>query len=155
MRCARRPVGGAGGAVRFWDSSAIVPLVCAESASTLCRSWLRRDPVMLVWALAATEVVSALARKRREDALPTAVFAASKRRLGKLEQAWNEVAQYDAVRARARRLLETHPLRAADALHLAAALVVVEERPTTLEVVTFDGRLAQAAEKEGFRVLSS
>lgn len=140
--------------MRFWDSSAIVPLVSAEPVSTLCRSWLRRDPVMLVWALAATEVVSGLARKRRDGVLPAAVFSASKHRLARLERAWNEVAQYDAVRARARRLLETHPLRASGSLHLAAALVAVEERPSALELVTFDARLAEAAEKEGFRVLS-
>ena len=141
--------------MRFWDSSAIVPLVCAETASARCRSWLRADPVVLVWALVATEVLSALARKRREGALEPRPFAAGKERLAKLEGAWNEIAHYDAVRARARRLLELHPLRAADALHLAAALVAVEERTASLEIVTFDSRLAEAAEKEGFRVLSA
>jgi predicted nucleic acid-binding protein len=140
--------------MRFWDSSAIVPIVCAESASTKCRTWLRADPIVLVWALAATEVVSALARRRREGTLDGVRFAASKQRLLKLERSWNEVAQYDAVRGRARRLLETHPLRAADALHLAAALVAVEERPANLEFVTFDERLAEAAAKEGFAILS-
>ena len=78
---------------------------------------------------------------------------AAKQRLAKLERAWNEVVRYDAVQARARRLLEAHPLSAADALHLGAALVAVEERPSTLEFVTFDVRLAEAAEKEGFPVL--
>jgi len=139
--------------VRFWDSSAVVPLVCAEPVSARCRSWLRADPVVLVWALAATEVLSALARKRREGALGRVAFADGKERLAGLERAWNEVAHYDAVRARARRLLEVHPLSAADALHLAAALVAVEERTATMEVVTFDRRLAEAAEKEGFGVL--
>jgi len=141
--------------VRFWDSSAVVPLVCAESASGRCRSWLRADPVMLVWALAATEVVSALTRKRREGALERSLFAAAKERLAKLERAWNEVTQYDAVRARARRLLEVHLLSAADALHLAAALIAVEERPAIIEIVTFDQRLREAAEKEGFAVLGA
>lgn len=141
--------------MRFWDSSAIVPLVCAEPASARCRAWLRADPVVLVWALAATEVISALARKRREGALEARLLAAAKQRLATLERAWSEVSQYDAVRARARRLLELHPLRAADALHLAAALVAVEERPSMMEVVTFDGRLAEAAEKEGFAVVSA
>ncbi len=140
--------------MRFWDSSAIVPIVCAESMSTKCRAWLRSDPIILVWALTATEVISALARRRRDGVLDAVRFAASKQRLLKLERAWNEVAQYDAVRGRARRLLETHPLRAADALHLAAALVAVEERPTSLELVTFDERLAEAAAKEGFAILS-
>ena len=139
--------------MRFWDSSAIVPLVCAESVSRACRSWLRADPVMLVWVLAATEVISALSRKRREEALDRDLFAAAKQRLAKLERVWNEVAQIEAVRARARRLLEVHPLRAADALPLAAALVVVEERTDSIQFVTFDNRLAEAAAREGFEVL--
>jgi hypothetical protein len=139
--------------MRFWDSSAIVPVVCAESSSAQCRAWLRSDPIILVWALAATEVVSALARRRRDGVLDAAHFAASKQRLTKLERAWSEVTQYDAVRARARRLLETHSLRAAEALHLAAALVAVEERPASLEFVTFDERLGEAAAKEGFAIL--
>ncbi|MBI1815735.1 MAG: PIN domain-containing protein [Deltaproteobacteria bacterium] len=141
--------------MRFWDSSAIVPLVCAEVSSRTCRSWLRDDPVVLVWALASTEVISALARKRREGRLDRRRFTVAKQRLTKLEQAWNEVIRYDAARARARRLLEVHPLRAADALHLAAALVAIEERTAAIEFVTFDERLAEAAEKEGFRVLSA
>ncbi len=140
--------------MRFWDSSAIVPLVCAESESARCRSWLRTDPVIIVWSLAATEVISALARKRREGNLAQPALATAKRRLAKLEHAWSEVAQLDAVRARARRLLEVHALRAADTLHLAAALVAFEERTTAVEFVTFDTRLAEGAEKEGFGVLS-
>jgi hypothetical protein len=141
--------------MRFWDSSAIIPLVCAEGSSRACRSWLREDPVVLVWTLAATEVISALARKRREARLEQRTFTVAKQRLAKLEQSWNEVIRYDATRTRARRLLEVHPLRAADALHLAAALVAIEERTTAIEFVTFDERLAEAAEKEGFRVLSA
>lgn len=139
--------------MKFWDSSALVPLVCREQESAHCRSWLRADPVVLVWTLTATEVVSALARKRREDAISTSTFNAAKQRLAKLEHGWNEITQIDAVRAKARRLLEVHPLSAADALHLAAALVAVEDRPTHVGFVTFDRRLNEAAEKEGFLVL--
>jgi predicted nucleic acid-binding protein len=139
--------------MRFWDSSALVPLVCRETDSAKCRSWLRADPVVVVWALAATEVISALSRKRREDALSGRTFASAKRRLAKLETAWSEVTYYDAVRARARRLLEVHVLGAADALHLAAALVAVEDRTSHVGFVSFDRRLNEAAEKEGFAVL--
>lgn len=139
--------------MRFWDASALVPLVCREAQSARCRGWLREDPVIVVWALAGTEIVSALARRRRDGAIPAPAFGAAKRRLLQLEGAWNEVANLDAVRARARRLLEAHPLRAADALHLAAALLAVEERPQGLGFVTFDLRLADAAEREGFAVL--
>jgi hypothetical protein len=140
--------------VRFWDSSALVPLICREPPSARCRTWLREDPVLVVWALAGTEIVSALARRRRDGGMTASAFTAAKRRLIRLEAAWNEVADLDAVRARARRLLEAHPLRAADALHLGAALLSAEERPQGLGFVTFDLRLAEAAEREGFAVLS-
>jgi hypothetical protein len=46
--------------------------------------------------------------------------------------------------------LRVHPLRAADALQLAAAFVAAERRPSSLEIVTLDQRLAAAARKEGF-----
>ena len=139
--------------MRFWDSSAVVPLVCAEAASTACRNWLRADPVMLVWALTATEVTSAVARKRRDGTLDRLRATTAKRRLARLEAAWSEVTRWEAVRDRARRLLETHDLRAADALQLAAALVATEERPSGVEFVTFDHRLAEAAGHESFTVL--
>ena len=45
------------------------------------------------------------------------------------------------------------PLRAADALQLAAAFAAAERRPASLEIVTLDDRLANAARKEGFAVL--
>ncbi len=117
--------------------------------------WLKGDEAVLVWVLSATEVISALARRRRDGAMEPAVFQTGKRRLAQLETAWSEVTQVDAVRARARRLLESHPLRAADALQLAAALVAVEERPIAIPFVTFDERLAEAARREGFTVLGA
>ena len=48
------------------------------------------------------------------------------------------------------RFLRVHPLRAADALQLAAAFVAAERRPSSLELVTLDDWLAAAARKEGF-----
>jgi hypothetical protein len=127
-----------------------VPLVCREAESARTRAWLRADPVVVVWCLAATEVVSALARKRREGVLTAARLIDAKRRLAGLEGAWSEVAALDAVRARARRLLEVHALSAADALHLGAALVLVEERTQGVGFVSFDERLREAAAREGF-----
>ena len=51
------------------------------------------------------------------------------------------------------RRLETHPLRAADALQVGAALVAASGDPASLEFVTLDQRQAEAASREGFRVL--
>jgi hypothetical protein len=66
---------------------------------------------------------------------------------------WSEVTAVEAVRRHAERIVELHRLTAADALRLAAALVVAEENPARLDFVVFDQNLAQAAEREGFRVL--
>jgi hypothetical protein len=38
-------------------------------------------------------------------------------------------------------------------LQLAAAFIAAERRPPSLEVVTLDDRLADAARKEGFEVI--
>jgi hypothetical protein len=59
----------------------------------------------------------------------------------------------ELVRRNAERIVETHPVRAADALQIGAALIAAEDNPGALEFVTFDSNLAQAAEREGFRVL--
>ena len=66
---------------------------------------------------------------------------------------WIEI--YDAVAARvhAERIIMEHPLRTADALQLGAALVAADGDPQSLELVTLDRRLGEAARREGFPVL--
>jgi predicted nucleic acid-binding protein len=73
-------------------------------------------------------------------------------RLDALAPSWMQVDPTDEIRESARRLLRVHPLRAADALQLAAAFMVAERRPATLTVVTLDDRVREAAEREGFRI---
>ena len=70
-----------------------------------------------------------------------------------MAQGWHEVDPNDIVRETAARLLRVHPLKAADALQLAAAFTVAEQRPASLEMLTLDERLASAAQKEGFVVI--
>jgi uncharacterized protein len=48
-----------------------------------------------------------------------------------------------------------HPLRAADALQLAAAFAAAEGRPGSLELITLDDRLCLAARKKGFAVVEN
>jgi len=66
---------------------------------------------------------------------------------------WNEIRDVEKVREKAERLVATHPLRAADALQLGAALVAADGSPATLPFVTLDQRLAAAAGREAFPVL--
>jgi hypothetical protein len=138
--------------VRFWDTSALLTLFVAEKESARARSWLRRDPIVVVWTLTRVELLSALARRERKE--PSAARALARARtevLGAWEE-WSEIVSLEAVRRQAERLVFVHPLRAADALQLGAALVATDLRAERLEIVTFDERLATAAEKEGFSV---
>lgn len=70
-----------------------------------------------------------------------------------LADAWQEILPAEPIRTTAERLLRVHPLRAADSLQLAAAIIAAEREPTTLEFVSLDDRLGEAASREGFRVV--
>ena len=138
--------------MRFWDSSAIIPLIVAEASTKAVQSIAADDPVMCVWWGTEIDCVSALARLDREDSLGAAAITDAVARLDLLSESWNEVQPVAAVRVAARRLLRVHSLRAADALQLGAAVVAAEGVPASLDVVTLDERLAEAARREGFRV---
>jgi hypothetical protein len=71
-----------------------------------------------------------------------------------MRQDWYEVVPSDAVRDRAESLLHTYPLRAADSLQLAAALVWCRNRPKGRTFISADTRLCEAAAHAGFTVLS-
>jgi len=137
--------------MKFWDSSAVVPLLVAQRHSRSLQSILAEDSVMLVWWTTEVECTSALARLEREGS-PTPPLSDAFGRLKQFTASWQGIDPSDEVREMAVRFLRVHPLRAADALQLAAAFVAAERRPPTLEVVTLDERLALAAHKEGFAV---
>jgi hypothetical protein len=111
------------------------------------------DPLINVWCLTPVESWSAVCRLRRDRFLDSPAMRVARRRLRSLVESWIEIDDVHAVRSRAERLLETHPLRAADSLQLAAALVLVAEKPERVGFVTLDQRLARAAESEGFEVV--
>jgi predicted nucleic acid-binding protein len=141
--------------VRFWDASAVVPLLVEEAARPAMLAVLAADREMLVWWGTPVECTSALARRERERALAPRAVAEAVRRLAALAASWEEVLPADVVRATAQRLLRVHALHAADALQLAAAIVASEHEPATLPLVCLDDRLAEAASREGFPVLGA
>jgi uncharacterized protein len=139
--------------VRFWDASAIVPLLVTETTTRAVQTLAPKDAGMLVWWATEVECASAIARLERAGALDEAAVREAFQRLTQLATGWHEVDPSDSIRETAVRFLRVHPLRAADALQLAAAFLAAERRPSSLEVVTLDDRLAAAARKEGFVVI--
>jgi uncharacterized protein len=141
--------------MKFWDASAIVPLLIAENMTKPLQQIASADPTMLVWWATEVECASAIARLERESELdPTAANEAFDR-LKRLAAAWHEVDPSDGVREAAVRFVRVHALRSADALQLSAAFVAAERRPSSLEVITLDDRLALAARKEGFVMIDA
>jgi predicted nucleic acid-binding protein len=138
--------------MRFWDSSAIVPLLVAEAGRDRVIDALERDPIMLVWWGSQLECTSAIARREREEHLDSYGATDALERMRALAASWHEVQPVNLVRTVAMRLLRTHPLRAADALQLAAAIVASERESSTLEFVSLDRQLVSAAQREGFQI---
>lgn len=138
--------------MRFWDSSAILPLAVFEPNSTVLRRLVEGDTAMTVWWASPIEVWSALARRRRKGPLDASEERDARQRIAELSAAWTEILPSEEVQALAGALLLRHPLRASDALQLAAAITAAGVPPRA-PFVTLDARLAEAAAREGFTTL--
>jgi hypothetical protein len=138
--------------VNYWDSSALITLLVKEEHTPRRKEQLEDDPRMTVWWACRLECSSALNRLNREGSLDGEGLAQALRALETLADSWYEVQPTSELRARAMRLLRVHPLRAADAVQLAAALIATSEDPSYLPFLTVDDRLREAARREGFAV---
>ena len=141
--------------MRYWDSSALVPLIADEPRTGDVRRWLSDEPAVVTWAWTRVEIVSAIERRAREGRLTRSERRLALDRVAAVADTWDEVTDIVAVRARALPLLGRHPLRAADAAQLAAALLVRDELAAPLTFVCLDERLTTAAEREGLATLPS
>lgn len=140
--------------MRYWDASALVPLIVAEELTDRVRGWIAEDSSVVTWAWTRVELVGAVERRARTGQISVAERRSLLERFDDLAARWDEVVDVFAVRARALVLLARHDLRAADAAQLGAALLSAEDDPAGMTFVCLDERLAAAADREGLRVLS-
>jgi predicted nucleic acid-binding protein len=141
--------------VKYWDSSALMPLCVDEVSSPRLIELYRADPAVITWWGSEIECVSAFARMEREGSMTSIMVAGAMDRLKALKNAWHEVQPSQALRDTTVRLLRVHPLRVADAVQLSSAVIASDHEPSAIELVTLDGRLASAAQREGFAVISA
>jgi predicted nucleic acid-binding protein len=141
--------------MRFWDASAIIPLLVAMPTGERLIALLDEDSDVLAWWGTPVEITAALARREREGLLSADEVGAALVAARGLAESWHEIVPSDAVRRTAERLLRLHTLRAADSLQLAAALVAADHDPVALPMLCLDERLAQAAQREGFTVMGT
>jgi predicted nucleic acid-binding protein len=126
--------------------------LCVDEADTATARRLAAGDIA-TWSVSAVEIAAAIERRCREGALDASGRDTARAALDELMTTWTEITALAAVRERALRLVATHSVRAADAMQLAAALVAVSDRPRGHELVCADGRLREAAAREGFAVL--
>lgn len=141
--------------MRYWDTSAILPLIVDEPARERLLELYRQDSQIVAWWATPVEMASAVARREREGKISAEEADAALKASKRLAAAWHEVVPSDTIRRTAERLLRVHPLRAADSLQLSAALIVANHDPSTLEMICFDSHLTAAARREGFVVIDS
>jgi uncharacterized protein len=136
--------------MKFWDSSAIVPLCVVQSSTERSRRLLLTDSAVAVWWGTAVECASAFARLRRENVISEREERAAHAQMTGILAGSDVVQPSQRIQDGAMRALRLHPIRAADALQLAAALEWSSQAGESF--VCFDSRLAEAAEREGFVV---
>lgn len=111
----------------YLDASALVKRYVDEVGS----DWLRRlvdpahDSALFISQMAIVEVMSAFARRMREGSLTWQAFATSRDAFwGDCYREYSVVPPSQSLVELACALLERHPLRAYDAMHLATAMNV-------------------------------
>ena len=139
--------------MRYWDASALVPLIVAEPINHEMRGRLAEDDRIATWVWSYTEIASAVERRARDGVISRDQRLSVLHRLLLLADSWDEVIDVLAVRSRANSLLARHPLRAADAGQLGAALLLQDQLVTPLTFVCLDRKLSTAASREGLHVL--
>lgn len=114
---------------------------------------MAEDPDMMVWWGSPVECGSAVHRLRREGVFSSTEATRVLAGLAAVLDAANAVEPGAEMCGKALRVLGVHPLRAADALQLAAALLWARDDPGGRDFVCLDERLRTAAGIEGFQVL--
>jgi predicted nucleic acid-binding protein len=121
--------------------------------STPVRDLLWEDDELTVWWGNWIECEVAISRLRRDGVLNEESEREARTRLSRLANEWAEIDPTDDIRLLASLVSKAHPLKAADALQLAAALRWCEGNTSGANFVCLDNQLRQAAEDESFGVL--
>lgn len=129
--------------MHYADTSALVKLVVPERESAALHAWIRSDAAELATSdLTRTELIRAVRRSEVDVDAPV--------RAREVLTRLTMVSATADVFERAA-LIDPAGLRSLDAVHLATAMVLGDE----LEgIVTYDDRLAQAAQANGITVVA-
>ncbi|MFP4035344.1 MAG: type II toxin-antitoxin system VapC family toxin [Desulfovermiculus sp.] len=133
--------------VVYWDTSAILSVLCQDSHSPIALTWVEVEGIHLMSTLAWAESCAVIARMHGEGLLSTPatgyIFGALRKGVWRR---MNGLPDWDITQ----QLGQKWSLRGADLWHLAAAKSLHQELPELI-LLTFDERLRLAAQGEGIR----
>jgi predicted nucleic acid-binding protein len=146
-------------AAYFLDSSALVKRYVIEDGTAWVRRLTRRNSgnAIFIARITSVEVTAAVARRRKGRKLTAAKASSILRRFRQhLAARYTVIAITPALLDEAMRLANTHALRAYDAVQLAAALELRQQRQLTglgpPTMISADQALNDAATAEGLTV---
>jgi uncharacterized protein len=138
--------------VRYYDTSALVKQYLQEAGSKLVLELLKSGEKVYTASLTYAETHAAFSRRTREGRLARETTKRLALRFDKDWESYDIVVLSENVFRLARQMLYRHPLRSADAIHLASALLLARTSPrSSWSFVCADGRLCDAAKSEGFQ----
>lgn len=138
--------------MKFWDTSAVVPLLIQQPHTTTILAIFEADPGVVIWWSTHMEFESAVRRLARDGVLDPPGVLDARESFALLHEGAVEIQPGNQLRQRAVALLAEHPLRSADALQLSAAVTWIGDSIDGV-FVTLDTRLGEAARAVGFTVL--
>lgn len=134
--------------ITYFDASALAKRYVEEEQSSEVVSWLE-ESTPAICRISEVEIASALARRCREGLISAVDRDRALAALDGDLEAVHVVELASEVLRAARAALLRHPLSAADAIQLAAALTLRDRLGSPIAFLTFDDRLAAASEREG------
>lgn len=142
----------------FLDTSVLLKRYVVESGTTWVQNIILPSAghAIIIAQIAPIEIISAVSRQKREGMISERTAHVIRLLVNRHAVREYEVVLFsDDIAERAQNLLETHPLRAYDAVQLASALaankILLEKSLSPLIFACADNRLIQAAINEGLQ----
>ena len=140
--------------MNYLDTSALIKRFVAEKGSALIHAIVTQTGSVATAKIAYVEVYAGLARKHREGHLSDRQYSLSCRQFESDWRAYLRVDLRDEILLIARDLIQRHPLRGFDAIHLASALNLKSALGEDITFAAADERLLRAAEAERLSALN-
>ncbi len=140
--------------MNYLDTSALIKRFVAEKGSALIKHIVTREGPAATAKIAYAEVYAGLSRKHRQGLVSNRQYALSCRQFEGDWSAYIRIDLRDEILLIARDLIQRHPLRGLDAIHLASALSLKSALDVGVTFAAADERLLRAAEAEHLRALN-